>query len=552
MAAELKAKISLHTTEFEKGIEFAKHQAESLKETFLSTAEKIGAALGVAFSVEAFAEGIKGALEFGETMERLSARTGAPIRDLVIMQKEFKNAGLAAEDVGPAINRLQKALTGVNERGEPTNKTFEKLGLNINEIRKLNPQDQFAAIGKAIGNLQSPSERAAAAMALFGRNGGELLNIFRSDNAFGKAQEQVGAQADLLGKNAERFAAVSRSLESISGKFRGFFIGVASEILPKLEAIMDIISGIHLEEMGRKFGESLSSSLNILVNAFKQGKLGELLGLSLQIGLETAANYALGLFSSIISSLSHIVDRLFREDFLSSFVVGLAGLGDNISATLIEAFKTPLAYLQAGFETAAAKLAEFIRPVVQPIADLLGVKLNQSNEGELGLTFDQRFERDKKENSGFATGLAAEGNQLIDESGAGLKNTASDIWSILVKDLHDFQPSDLFNTKDLIKQFEDLADVLDVPIEGVRKLAEESEKTSGLGDLVEKRKSGSSRVEADRFTRLGLFTGGGSNGAIDFARRTADNTQKMAQHLATLVSKSQATMATGGASWSDD
>lgn len=543
MAAELKAKISLHTTEFEKGIEFAKHQAESLKETFLSTAEKIGAALGVAFSVEAFAEGIKGALEFGESLENLSARTGAPIRDLVVMQQAFRNAGLSADEVGSSINKLQKSLTGVNERGEPTNKTFEKLGLNINEIRKLNPEAQFEAVGKAIGKLQSPSERAAAAMAIFGRSGGELLALFRNGEAFGTAQEQVGKQADIMQKNAKRFEEVMIQIKNIADQFRGFFIGVASEILPKLEAIMHIIGSIHLEEMGRKFGSALSSGLNILVNAFKEGELGNLLYLTLKLGFMKWVDFSISniqkLVAVITEALGQVMASLADLDFWKGMYHSFIATANKMAQGLIEAFGAPLKTIQ----------------------DLMTFSFEKVMSGFKGGRSLSEIQKNDKLSIG---GITSEGVAKVAEDET---KKASESWK-------NFTDKGIISTNKLIEawdksgkgsgiftesikktgeELDALAKRLNKPIEGKGKEGNGgTEGSGGTDDLINKQKAVSEKVETDRFTRLGLFTGGGSNGAIDFARRTADNTQKMAQHLATLVSKSQATMATGGASWSDD
>jgi len=71
----------------------------------------------------------------------------------MILQQAFVNNGMEAESVGKAVNKLQKALPGVNEQGEPTNKTFEKLGLSMEELVALSPDEQLLRIGKAINGL---------------------------------------------------------------------------------------------------------------------------------------------------------------------------------------------------------------------------------------------------------------------------------------------------------------------------------------------------------------------------------------------------------------
>ncbi len=197
-----------------------------------------GAAVGVGLLLAQTAglgAGLKGCARCGRQVSDLSSRTGAAVSDLVVMEQAFRNNGLAAEQVGPALNKLQKALGGVNEDGEPTNNTLTRLGLNMNELQNASPVQQFQMVGKAINQLKSPTERAAAAMALFGKSGGELNTLLPMPMRFTDAAAQVGEQAKVLEANAALFDDISDKLGLAGLKMQGFFVGVAEQVAPVLK-----------------------------------------------------------------------------------------------------------------------------------------------------------------------------------------------------------------------------------------------------------------------------------------------------------------------------
>jgi len=116
----------------------------------------------------------------------LSANTGVAVGDLVVLQQEFANAGKSAEDLGLVLGKMAKSL-----QGGGADDTIKKLGINLDELKKKSPAEQFRTLGAAINAVQDPSQKAAASMVIFGRSGAELLSLFSSDG-FGDAALQLG------------------------------------------------------------------------------------------------------------------------------------------------------------------------------------------------------------------------------------------------------------------------------------------------------------------------------------------------------------------------
>ena len=536
----------------------------------------IGAAAGVIGGV--VGKGVHDALSAGADLDRLAARTGAPKKDLLILGQAFKDVGLSSDQVGPAVNRMQKALTGVNQEGQPTNKMFQRLGLDMEALRKLSPTEQFQKVGQAIANLKDPAERAAASMGLFGKSGGELNQLFSNPEAIKNAQQVLGGQADMLARNSARFEKVHTGLANIGTKVRGFFVGVAEALLPKLEALIDWLNKLDLSAIGAKLGGYLSSGINILVNAFKTGQLGELLGLSLKAGLATAGDYLIAAFQTALTVLADAVGLIFSGDFWSALVNGFYGVSLKVMAFFMKAFETPIQYGAAALEIAfegAMKVfwtlrdffmdvANFfiaaIRTGIQKVIALLPKKLQpkdfkaqsfeqnyaeeKRNRPHTGndfhvSTWDEAMANAKTSVPEFAKTTNNAADDFLKAAGQSLGSLGSKVAEIVSRNVKNFKVGDFFGSKELQAQLAALAKSLNVPIEQVQKVAEKV--VVGADELADpeakEKKSKTAHVkEADQYARIGLFaSAAGASATINYNQKIASHTAKMVGYLAKLA-----------------
>ena len=108
----------------------------------------------VAHLVSAGFEHMREAFEVGDKLSDLSANTGVAVADLVVLQQEFANAGKSADDLGPAFAKMAKSV-----HGDAAAETIEKLGFNLDTLKRKTPAEQFRALGRG----DQPSQRPFAA-----------------------------------------------------------------------------------------------------------------------------------------------------------------------------------------------------------------------------------------------------------------------------------------------------------------------------------------------------------------------------------------------------
>ena len=253
---------SLDDSAFVRGIRSMENQAEA-------AAKKIGAAFATAgtaitASTAAFAgfaafeigDGVRQVFDLTKGLGELSDQTGVSVGRLYELGREFQNAGMEADDAGAAINKMQKFLQQGGPGGdEKTYDALRLLHLNFLQIKQLSPEHQFDAIGKAIAGLDSPTQRAAASMEIFGKSGGRLLRVF-SDPKFANGGD-LGGRAEILQKNAALFEEASVKLSHAGDIFKSFYTGLAERAASPLVAVLDRLEATDLTKYGEMFGDDL-------------------------------------------------------------------------------------------------------------------------------------------------------------------------------------------------------------------------------------------------------------------------------------------------------
>ena len=238
----------------------ARTAADSVKGSFASVGKNIAsnitatATATIAAGFAGLVVSIKSAISAGGDLNDMMAQTGASGKGLLIMGRAFENVGLSASDVGSALNRMQKALSGVNEEGEPTNKAFQKLGLSISDLSRMDPVEAFRKISESISSLHSPATRTAIAMEIFGKAGGKMLRVVTDASAFSSAAEQLGTLADVLPEIAADADFVGDSIAGLDDNMKQLGAGIAKELMPELLSIAKGINSADFVKLGKDVG----------------------------------------------------------------------------------------------------------------------------------------------------------------------------------------------------------------------------------------------------------------------------------------------------------
>ena len=285
-------------------------------------------------SVGAALSGLKESLDLGGQLTDLSNKTGIGAGALYELSIMGKDAGLSIDDIASSVNKLQKGL-GKTENAQ----VLRSLGLDADQLASAKPELAFQRIGIAIGNLQNPTAQVQASMALFGKSGAQMLQLFNDPsfkNGIGSSQA-----ADILGKNAAIFDRLGDSLGRIKPRITEFFSGFNSENAANLERMATAIDRLDLSQSGVNAGTIVAT----LTEAVAQGKFGEVLSLSMQVAAEKFINNMIGGALAMGRALYETIELIFRPETWKAFGNTLMSFVNSFNATLMQGIGMILAEL---------------------------------------------------------------------------------------------------------------------------------------------------------------------------------------------------------------
>ena len=271
---------------FKRGIDQVKSASGQLA-SGIGTVIKGAAAAFAAGSavVVGAAHGMYEAMSQGGELVDLSERTGLAIDKLMELQVAFDQAGIGAAEVGPLVNKMQNAIADAAAGSATGQKTFAALGLSLEELGTMDAAGQMDTIGQAIAAIEDPVRRTQASMDIFGKSGGKMLALFAS-GGLGGAQEALGGQAQLMAQNAAYFDEITDKLGTAALKVQGFFVGMASEVVPYFLEAADALQKLDFSKIGADIGNSFA----VIIELFKSNQLGDAFVIGMQIAALKVGN----------------------------------------------------------------------------------------------------------------------------------------------------------------------------------------------------------------------------------------------------------------------
>ena len=332
------AALKMDVSGFTSGINKATSGISSLANTVkgLAVVEYGGRALStMADAVGAAFRGMYSAMEAGGALVDLSEQTGLAVDKLMVLKTAFGQAGMGAEEVQPVINKMQKAVESAATSGGPAAEAFQRMGLSASKLSGMRADEQLTAIGDAINKIQNPTQKAAAAMEIFGKSGGRALALFAS-GGLADAATAVGNQAQLMKENAGVFDKVTDILGTASTKLQGLYVGIASKVAPMLMEAVEAFNSVDLSGLGEQIGTIVS----VVLEAFSTGVLGQLTLESMKYAFVWAVNFVssalAGVFSGILQTVVSTFSIITSADFWGGVLTALVGAAQEFIAILAD------------------------------------------------------------------------------------------------------------------------------------------------------------------------------------------------------------------------
>lgn len=206
-----------------------------------------------------------------DSLNDLSARTGIAVEALQGYSLAAKLAGVDTEAFGVAVQKLAVNI-GKATPGDALDKALRSINLSLAELRQLSPEQQFSEIGQAISQLPTAAERAAAAVAIFGRQGAALAPLFREGAA---SIEELKARAERLGiivseQQINNVADMNDAFDLVRATVEGIIGQVIGNLAPAVTAVTEEFLRF-VEEWSGIQGEGGTGIANAITDVLLEG-----------------------------------------------------------------------------------------------------------------------------------------------------------------------------------------------------------------------------------------------------------------------------------------
>ena len=287
---DITVKFNLDDSGFKGGIKRATGAINGFGKSALGAANKL-AKMGFAAAAAGVALLVRNAIQLGSELSDIAISTGFATEEFQVFRGALIEAGGDAKSMEKAILIMQKAVVQGSEGLTTYVRAFERLGLNVDDLRAMKPEDQFKTIGKAIAGAADQQGALTAAIEIFGqRNAPRLIEVFKrlDEDGYGKMAEDIESAFGIM--SAETQAALDKAADSIE-KFKSrATIFVGDLISGDADGAAIKALGFKLMAVLGRFGGGL---IDFLVDAASGIQAGfgaafDLVSLRLKSGIETA------------------------------------------------------------------------------------------------------------------------------------------------------------------------------------------------------------------------------------------------------------------------
>lgn len=258
--------------------------------------------------------------EMGSEMYDMSVRTGVTVEALSSLKFAAEQSGSSIGAVEVAMKKMNQTLAKADDDGSKAAETLDKLGISLDSIQGLTPDEQFRRVGKAIAKIPDQAKKTAAAIALFGKQGKALLPMIQDMEELEQQAKDLGivmttAEAESADALGDSFGAMQAQLKMVTFQLGAVLAPILTDIIsataPYLKMLIDWIKANH----------------EVIKTVAKIG--GILVGVGTAIialgGVIGVVGFAFSALSTVLATIGAVLGAIISP--IGLVIVGLVALG---------------------------------------------------------------------------------------------------------------------------------------------------------------------------------------------------------------------------------
>jgi hypothetical protein len=209
----------------------------------LAIATGIGAAVAAASA--AVLAATKRFADLGDQLDKMAARTGASVEALSAFRFAAIRSGASLTDVENGMKGMAQFMLQAERNSAAAVDTMKDLGLTLEDLQGLAPEDQFRLIAQKIADIPDPTRRAGVAMQALGRSGRALLPMVEDLDALERKAHDLGVT--MSGENATAAAELKDAWADMALTAEAVGNSIGASVAPAITDAANAISDALVE-----------------------------------------------------------------------------------------------------------------------------------------------------------------------------------------------------------------------------------------------------------------------------------------------------------------
>jgi hypothetical protein len=199
-----------------------------------------------AFAVERVVEWASETTEAMENVERESHKLGVSMEEIQRLQGISKLTGTDYQELSTQLARMQLQLGRVAEKSSPAAAALRALGIDVAQFRALGVDQQFDRIAQAMSRFADGGAKTAAAEALLGRAGADLIPILdRGKEGMEELRQTVERSGYVMsGEMVGAMAQTHERMSELSLSWRGLSEEILSAFNPAIQGATTLLADL--------------------------------------------------------------------------------------------------------------------------------------------------------------------------------------------------------------------------------------------------------------------------------------------------------------------
>lgn len=313
-----------------------------------------------------------------DATSKMARSLGLGVSQFQAMAMVAEEAGVSQEALGKSLRNMQRNVVELSEGTQTAVDAFARLGIAQTDLLGMGGEEQFEAIAEKLNDIEDPAIRSATAMDIFGKSGGQVINMLADFGAKADEarafQERFGlAVSDLDAAAIEKANdSLGRVWEILKGVGNMIATYVAPIIVNMTERLLD--SGISAQIFG-DLGAKAMAAVFGMVDFLRKGVL------RLEIAFKTVSvavlNFARGA-TSALATVAKALDSI--DEFFGNDGIRIGNIFDGAEEAFAQGVETGTKQLEesrAALENYEAT-AESIRKIREEVLNDLALAPNSA------------------------------------------------------------------------------------------------------------------------------------------------------------------------------